>query len=278
MRIKHFIVTYKNEDILQTTLNFINSQPIPEGVNYEIYVINNYGYLKPMPNNNFIGLNNILRLDTSTGHLARNWNQALMLGFEDLNNPKSDIVMLSQGDCFFQKDYLYKTIKAHETYEFIQQGNGDEFHSYKAEHIKKTGIWDERFCGIGFQEVDYFYRSCILNTENVAVNKSFYLEDKSHNYFNIIDCESETGWERQDESHLASYNLIHQYCLDFLLTKYGIKEKLIIGENCNQLIDLLRNEANLPEINTNVTYPYFEKDIDKETLEKLNYIDFIYEK
>ena len=65
IKIKHYIVTYKNEDLLKRGLDFINSQPIPEGVDYEVYVINNYGHLEPMLDNNFVGLNNVLRQSRS---------------------------------------------------------------------------------------------------------------------------------------------------------------------------------------------------------------------
>lgn len=266
MIIKHYIVTYKNEDLLKKSLDFINMQKIPNDVHYEVNVINNYGYLKPMPYNNFVGLNNILRLDSSTGHLARNWNQAIMLGFENLIYPKSDIVILSQGDCFFQDGYLSKIIKAHEEYDFVQQGRGDEYHSYTVEHIKKVGIWDERFCGIGYQEIDYFYRSRIFNPDKVYENQ--FVKNSS---LDIVDTSYLTGFIRKDEDHLKSFNLVHDYCLSFLLKKYGIKEKLKAGHDCYKLIDILNEKVNLPLIETYTTYPYFEKDLYKETKDKLRY-------
>jgi len=272
MIIKHYIVTYKNDDLLKRGLDFINTQPIPEGVDYKLYVINNYGYLAPMPYNNFIGLNNILRLDSSTGHLARNWNQAIMLGFEDLVYPKSDIVILSQGDCVFQDGYLSKIIKAHEKYDFVQQGRGDEYHSYTANHIRKVGIWDERFCGIGYQELDYFYRSCIFNPDKIYMNHNFHgLEVMLNNSLEIVDTSYDTGFLRNDENHLYSFDTVHQYCLNFLTTKYGFDRKLVCGKNCCEILDMLKQNRPYPYIETNVTYPYFEKDIERDTLEKLNY-------
>lgn len=274
MIIKHFIVTYKNENLLKRGLDFINSQSIPDGIHYEVHVINNYGHLNPMPNNNFIGLNNNLRLDSSTGHLARSWNQALMLGFESLSDPKSDIVILSQGDCMFYDGYLEQVIKYHEEYEFLQQGRGDEFHSYSVEHIKKVGIWDERFCGIGYQELDYFYRSCILNPDNIFINHNFHgIEEMSDNSLNIVDISYDTGYERDDEDHMRSYSQAHNYCLNFLLYKYGIEEKLVVGKDCYKVIDILRDKLPLPKIPTYVTYPYFENGISKSTISKMNYWD-----
>jgi len=272
MIIKHYIVTYKNEDLLKRGLDVINTQPIPEGVDYQVHVINNYGHLKPMPDNNFVGLNNVLRLDASTGHLARNWNQAIMLGFEDLNSPKSDIVILSQGDCVFQEGYLSKIIKAHEKYDFVQQGRGDEYHSYTADHIKKVGIWDERFCGIGYQELDYFYRSYIFNPDKIYINHNFHgLEDISNNSLEIVDISHETGYEREDQSHMKSFGTAHQYCLDLFMRKYGIEGKLTTGVDCYKVYDSLKGNKVYPQIETNLLYPYFEKGINLDTLVKLKY-------
>jgi len=272
MIIKHYIVTYKNEKLLKRGLDFINSQAIPDGVTYELNVINNFGHLPPMVDNNFIGLNNVLRSDASTGHLARNWNQGLILGFEDLESPKCDIVILSQGDCMFEDGFLQKIIDNHKQYDFLQQGRGDEFHSYTVEHVRKVGIWDERFCGIGYQELDYFYRSCIMNPDKVYVNHNFHgLEEMSDNSLCIVDTSYATGYERRDDSHFDSYNLVHDYCLALLLKKYDIKEKLKVGQNCYRAVELLREHAPYPNIETYFTYPYFEKGLYPETLSKLRY-------
>jgi len=272
MKIRHYIVTYKNEDLLKRGLDIINSQPIPEGVEYEIYVINNYGYLKPMPDNNFIGLNNVIRLDESTGHLARSWNQALILGFENLDNPACDIVILSQGDCVFKDGYLDRVIKAHEKYDFLQQGRGDEFHSYKAEHIKKAGMWDERFCGIGFQELEYFYRSFVFN-DNIFINPNFHnIQMLEHdNSLDIVDTSAETGHARKDESHLNSVETAHNHCLRLLEYKYGIKDRCTLGKDCYLLVLNLFSRKRYPEIDTYMTYPYFESGINKDTMRRLRY-------
>ena len=195
-----------------------------------------------------------------------------MLGFEDLNSPKSDIVILSQGDCVFQEGYLSKIIKAHEKYDFVQQGRGDEYHSYTADHIKKVGIWDERFCGIGYQEVDYFYRSDLFNHDKVFINDNYYgLELDSKNTLNIVDLSHETGYERDDESHLKSFGTAHQYCLDLFMRKYGIERKLTSGVDCYKVYDSLKGNKVYPQIETILLYPYFEKGINLDTLVKLKY-------
>ena len=273
MRVKHFIVTYKNQCLLKRGLDVINSQSIPEGVEYELYVINNHDYLYPMEDSSATILNNVVRLDSSTGHLSRNWNQALMLGFEDLNNPKADIVMLSQGDCLFKDGYLNMVLKGHERFDFLQQGRGDEFHSYKPDHIKKVGIWDERFCGIGFQEVEYIYRSYVLNTSGIFINQNFYgMPNYKHdNSLNILDNSAATGWDRRDESHLNSAKTSHNHCLRLLEYKYGIEQKYTLNKNCYKLVLKLFEEMRYPQIETFITYPYFESGINKDTMKKLRY-------
>jgi hypothetical protein len=275
MIIRHYIVSYKNEDILLECIEKISKAYLPIGISYKLNIISNstmtYSWKQRISRTVKV-LKNDLRLDSSTGHLARNWNQGLMLGFENLESPKADIVILSQGDCMLNEDFISKIVDTHKKYDFIQQGRGDEFHSYTAEHVKKAGIWDERFCGIGYQEIDYFYRSYILNKDNIYINHEFNNEIQSNeNLLDIVDTSYLTGYQRKDESHFKSYDLVHDYCLNFILKKYGIKERLKAGQDCYKLLGILNEKARFPLIETYTTYPYFEKDLYKETKDKLRY-------
>ena len=43
-------------------------------------------------------LDNMRRGDFSTGHLAQDWNTCIINGFQDLNKPRSKIVVCMQAD------------------------------------------------------------------------------------------------------------------------------------------------------------------------------------
>ena len=61
-------------------------------------------------------------------------------------------------------------LELHKKYSFIQFGRGCGFMSFKPEAIKKIGLWDERFCNIGFHEADYFLRAFLFNNESTTLN------------------------------------------------------------------------------------------------------------
>lgn len=169
MKVKIYIVTYNDVNSLYENLNSLMSSNIDEEV--EINVINNYSHLVLEEKYNSINvLNNSLRPDFSRGHLSRNWNQALINGFKNLNDPDCDLVITTQDDIFWEKDWLPELKKIHETYSFYSADWGDNFCSHTPEFVKKVGIWDERFCGITFQEADYFLRSALFNLEGSSIN------------------------------------------------------------------------------------------------------------
>jgi hypothetical protein len=140
-------------------------------------------------------------------------------------------------------------------------GGGDQFHSYKPEHIKKGGLWDERFCNIGYQEYDYFIRSYIYNKDKSSIN------DRLFKSYNSIECEIINkddhliGAGRKDKRHLDSveyHNISHQ----ILIQKWG-------DGAVNWDIDYL-SSLNVSKISNYVYYPYFEKDI--YNLKEKNYL------
>jgi hypothetical protein len=117
-------------------------------------------------------LNNDLRPDFTPGHLARNWNQAIINGFCDLNNPDCDILIHTQDDLTFKSGWLDNIVDYHYNrgYNFIVFGDGDNFCSYTPEAIKIMGMWDERYYGIGTHERDYFYTAIRSNYDNMSMN------------------------------------------------------------------------------------------------------------
>lgn len=212
--------------------------------------------------NNINILNNYLRPDFSTGHLSRNWNQGIINGFKSLKNPNCDILVLTQNDNIFKSNWASYIIEKHNTYDFITMGGGDQYHSYKPEHIVKVGLWDERFCNIGYQEYDYFIRSYLYNGEKSSIN-----DPKHKRVFNtieneiIVDDDKLIGGMRQDPFHLDSVKH-HDISCKILKSKWG--------ENSEKAWDLnYLNTLNISNIPNFIYYPYFEKDID---LSNKNYI------
>jgi hypothetical protein len=280
MKIKIYIVTYKNEDYLKNNIiSLLGSDLI--NYKYEINVINNFTSNFSLQDfcdtNNIKVIHNNLRPDFSTGHLSRNWNQAIINGFKDINNPDCDILVLCQNDNIFKKDWCQYIIEKHKTYDFISIGGGDQYHSYTINHIKKVGIWDERYCNIGYQEADYFIRSYLYNKERTSIND--YNHKRIHNKLveqptttpsgiigtdKIIELDdSLKGGMRGDESHIQSsrYHYISKKILD---QKWGIEFEGSWSEE--KLKHLPRNS----KISSFIFYPYFEKDI--EDLNEKGYI------
>ena len=141
-RIVIFFVTYKNNFVLEKSLSSINLKQI-EKYNPEIYIINNSANFPIIFNKNvavpYKLLNNNLRVDFSTGHLARNWNQCLIHGFQNLKDPKNDIVLCCQNDVLFKENFLDLLIKNHQKYNFVTYGHGDAAHSYTSEAVRNVG-------------------------------------------------------------------------------------------------------------------------------------------
>lgn len=273
IKIAVYIVTYKSEDMLKNNIESLlkSKNSMDSTINLEINVINNYterfnlgDYFKK---NNINILHNFLRPDFSTGHLSRNWNQALLHGFQDLNNPKNDIVCLVQDDSLFLEDWCNYIVEQHKKYDFISFGGGDQFHSYKTDHIKNVGLWDERFSNIGYQEADYYIRSYIHNKEKSSIND--HLHYRVHNKLEnkvLVESDEFIGYFRGDERHTDSLEY-HENSQTVLMHKWG-KDSI----TWEKFISLNVKDNNLYFI----TYPYFEKDIylDKFRLPKKRLISF----
>jgi hypothetical protein len=163
-----YIVTYRSRVDLNNNIASI----LASGADVRINVINNHSefFLEPKHEKAVTVLHNNLRPNFSLGHLARNWNQSLLHGFQDLRNPASDIVITVQDDVIFKSNWLPNLLDLHRRYSFITMGGGDAFCSYLPEAVRKIGMWDERFCSIGYQEGDYFLRALIYNRENSSIN------------------------------------------------------------------------------------------------------------
>lgn len=253
MKIKLFIVTYNNNNDLHNTLQGLWDSNF-RNYNHEITIINNHSglYVDDCFKNGLKIINNSLRPDFSTGHLARNWNQAIINGFCDLNSPDCDTLITCQDDTIFMPNWIENLLNLHEKYTFIAAGVGDNLCSYKAAAIKEIGLWDERFCNLGFQEADYFIRALVYNREKSSIN------DHGHgrilNDAGIEICRRPKLPGVLSEDHHKSL-VFHEISKKVFQAKWGNiipspwKPEVLINPPIKSLI-------------TNyVYYPYFEKNI-----------------
>lgn len=261
MRIKIYIVTYNNDEVLKKNLDSIYKSDIHQ-YNYSIHVINNYSILSGFYDyQNIEIINNSTRPDFSTGHLSRNWNQAIINGFGNLKNPLCDIVVSMQNDTFVKQSCFTDLLKLHEKFDFIVVGSGDQFMSYNVNAIKKIGIWDERFCSIGYQEGDYFMSAYMFSRDKISIND--YAHSRVYNpAYSKDDWGSfliEKDHHLNEQFHIRDW---HDYNYSLFREKWGD----LPVDNWN--FSGYENYS-YPKIKKYQYYPYFEKDI--QTLEKQNY-------
>ena len=257
-----FISAHKNRDALNKCLESLDNSDLNIFTN-SCVIINNFGVL------NYSDIydtsvdvdivNNRLRLKRSTGHLTRTWNQAIINGFEDLRRPKCEFVVCIQDDTILKPDCFSKLNALHARYDFIQNGLGDQIMSFSAEGVRKIGIFDERMCGIGFHEREYFDRAVRLAPEKVSIN------DYGHSI-------ERYGEENLPADHFIrvwvySHNQIHE---DLSKSSQYLVEQWHDAGHTSEWDSLLSTLYG--DINNHprfFTYPYFEKDI--ETLNEQNY-------
>jgi hypothetical protein len=270
VRVSIYIVTYRNPVDLNNNIASI----LKSGVDARIIVINNHSkfFVEPEHENAVFVLHNQLRPDFSTGHLARNWNQALIHGFRDLNSPASDIVVTVQDDVIFKPDWLTNLMDLHSRYSFITMGPGDSFCSYLPQAVRTVGLWDERFCNLGYQEGDYFLRSLIYNREGCSINDLCH--GRLHNALEANGFRSDNQVERADSLLITSpqWNLdrksahvssmkYHPLSATVFLHKWGVDQAPWTAEHHAMRKSLVPNY---------MMYPYFEKDV--ECLREMNYV------
>lgn len=250
MKIKHFIVTYKNPPLLEQCIRSILATDAGEHQR-EIFVINNHSQFS-LPGdlgNRVSVIHNAARADFSTGHLSRNWNQALILGFESLTAPKADLVICSQNDSIFTPNYLSQLIAQHAAFDIITQGIGDNAVSYKPQGVRQVGLWDERFCNIGYQEADYFLRLAKYLGNKASINDVFHgrvLNPISQ----VLITQGETGFNRRDPAHMASMTF-HAHSRKMFFKKWNLPDPEKWGDISGVT----------EQIDSYVLYPYFEKDV-----------------
>lgn len=167
-----WIVTYNNPEDLNANLDSLFAHVNLELIQLQVHVINNHSHYKLNPAHwqRVITHHNHLRPDTSLGHLARNWNQALQLGFGSLTSPQSDVVICSQDDVLWHEHWCEHMVQALKSYDLVTQGVGDAVVMYTPEAVKQIGLWDERFAPSFYHDGDYFLRALMHLKDRASIN------------------------------------------------------------------------------------------------------------
>jgi hypothetical protein len=259
IKVKIFIVTYKNSNVLNDTL-----ESLFEGIRFycnfikliEIYIINNHSIF--LLNNKFKSgermvkvLHNVLRPDFSTGYLSRNWNQALILGFQNLQEPDANIVIACQDDTLFYPDWLKNIVSLHgKGYSFITYGWGDNFMSFTPEAVKQIGLFDERFIFSGVTS-DYFLRALKYNKNKSSINDYYHGRILNEEKIKIADRPNNIKIHMEERKAHKDYGhtILHHKWNRITGTATKWTKEFI--DNCPANIKF-------PQY---IMYPYFEKDI-----------------
>ena len=250
MKIKFYVVTYNRKNDLHRTLSSLFSTDI-DNHDVEVYVVNNHTTLEISPefSDRVTVLNNVFRPNKSTGHLSRNYNEIFLHGFGSLANPECDILMHSHDDNEFSFNFFSDMLAYHSDYELITFSQGCGLMSYTPEAVRTIGMWDERFCTIGYHEGDYFLRALVYMKDKTSIN-----DPKQLREWNPLThvCHKLSGTSENPEHRrsFASYSI----CRKLWELKYPIVKD--VGWTHAQMQNMAA-----PSIPTYVMYPYFEKGI-----------------
>lgn len=259
MLCKLFMVTYNDSVALNRTLSSCLEHGHSESYELQITIINNHSnlYIYPEFRDLVTVLNNQTRADFSNGHLARDYNAAIVNGFVDVNAPACDLLITSQDDVDFQPDWLKYFALCHKTgLQFISMGMGDMVCSYTIDAVRSIGMWDERFCGVGYQEEDYFRRAVRALGERCSINDYAHkrlwnplYEDEEKDEFQFC-----ARHERDDEMRDRRVGNhggfgFHGVCQSWLYEKWG--------SDCEKSW-ATQDFSGAPMRGMNFFYPYFE--------------------
>lgn len=276
--IKIYIVTYKRSNILNKTLDTLfNKTDFSLIKNTEVNIINNHSefFLEESFANRVNVIHNNARPDWDIGNLARNWNQALIHGFKDLNSPDCKIVATMQNDIVLASNWATNLLKLHKNYTLVTGQLGDNIVSYRPEAIKKIGLWDERFTTPANKEADYYIRALILNKEKSLIN------DKAHkrmlNAGDALELDTEiyqggeSGWRREKSNNDSKEGWYHGSQIFYWKWRDTWKSQPSYdGWLINWTDDFVRNPPSLPKAPSFIQYYYFEKNV--QTLQQQNYV------
>lgn len=258
MKIKIYIVTYNDSKALNSNLNSLFLTDNLDNV--ELFVINNHSNfeLDERYRSKVTVLHNMVRPDFSKGYLTRNWNQAIINGFQDLQNPQCDILVHCQDDSIWLSNWKQNLIETHNNYSFYTCGWGDALCSYTPDAVKNIGLWDERFNALSHHEADYFLRAFLYNREKSSIN--------DHYHQRILNPTLDIISRPENLKYSVRPHNGRAYVIDYTFRLFEHKwGKHVAFEHWD--IEKMKTMDIHPLIENFLLYPYFEKDIllDKHT-------------
>ena len=148
MKIKLYILTYKNNQVLnEWLLKSLYESKFDEDV-VEVNIINNHSDFEIYPeykDKKINVLHNVLRPDRSLAYVTKNWNEAIVNGFQSLKKPECDAVITIQNDTVLLPTWYEYTLELLKKYNLIIFGAGDQFVVHTPASVRRIGLWDERF-------------------------------------------------------------------------------------------------------------------------------------
>lgn len=281
-KIKVFIATYKRNKALSETLDILFDSDFSNVCNGEVFVLSNHTSteIQDRHKDKVKVIRNEGRPDWSNGNLGETWNQAIVHGFKNLKKPECDYVVCLQNDAIVDKNWCSNLIKFHERFDFIQGKFGDNAMSFTPAHIKKVGLFDERFCSIQFKEADYQLRSCQRNPNRTYIddimhritwnnNPSFDFDIKGHRNINEDIKRRPDDGEQQEIWNQSRGGIFRSYSWSWFSNKWKGTHQETPNVNgwCIGWSDNLKNNLPQGQKKEIVRYPYFEKDVDKSIYE-----------
>lgn len=261
MKISIYIVTYKDEIHLNTNLEWLFNSDLSQH-DVEVNIISNHTQfvLHDEFKDRVNVIHNILSPDENIGNTARCWNQSILHGFRDLNNPRRDLVICAQDDTQYNHDWLNWLVEHHQKgLEFIASGIGDNCCLYSPEAVKTIGLWDERFCVLSYSECDYFLRAVKYLGNRAAINDvthgSAYTWNKIERSEFMIFRPTFSADKVEETVRRSKHSYIVDYSRNLFMDKWHRDPATIIISRDANLLE------NTPKIKTPFFYIWFEKNI-----------------
>jgi hypothetical protein len=158
--IRFVALTYNQPSMLKVLYDSTRETYGPLDEDNFLIVNNHSNFVSPGPSR---ALHDTIRPDYSLGYQSRSWNYGLLHGFYNSEKPACTWVCLVQSDVWFQPGWLekFRAITADGSVKLVACGPGDQAVFIHIDAFRAVGWFDERLCGNGYQEFDYFFR-CYL--------------------------------------------------------------------------------------------------------------------
>ena len=260
-KIRVFVLTYQCHQLFNQTLKHLFTSDLMDH-DHEVFVMNNHTDIRVDPIYKPLVkiIDNQARPDFSTGHSARSWNECIMHGFESLKKHADEYVVFVQNDMHFYPNWVENLMQIHEENDFTTCGVGDELHSHTVASVKKIGLFDERYCVLGFQEADYQLRAAIHHGDRSSINDHQHKRVWNPHPLGrkvVNNNNTTTGLHRADPLHMVSRNWRH-----LVAGLWKAKWGKFPARDWDQYLGVWPTQSMIPGY---IYYPYFEEDIDYES-------------